>query len=134
MYTMHNFYIKKNVDWSHMVKYGYVNGSEKNLINRIHNSCEEYPELLIFKHIFKFKKNEKYRLHYKEIDKIVSLLGSDKKKIEIVEKLYGIPLPLLRKLNEYLIKSETKCSTEFVSDEGILHLLNVLTEEFPKLV
>ena len=130
---MHNFYIKTNDDWSGMAKYGYVHGNEKNLINRIHNSCEEHPELSTFTHILEFEKNEKYRLHYKEIDKIISLLGSDIKKIEIVEKLYGIQLPFLRKLNEYLIKSETKCSTEFVSDEGILHLLNVLTEEFPKL-
>jgi len=68
---MHNFYIKTNDDWSGMAKYGYVKGNETNLNNRIHNSCEEHPELSTFTHILEFEKNEKYRLHYKEIDKII---------------------------------------------------------------
>lgn len=129
---MHNVYIKTNVCWSGMAKYGYVKGNETNLSNRIHDSCEEHPELSTFIYIFKFEKNEKY-IYYKEIDKIVSLIGSDIKKIEIVEDIYNISLPLLRILNKYLIKSETKQSNEFVSNEGIPILLEVLKEEFPLL-
>ena len=120
---MDNVYIKENIDWTHMVKYGYVDGNETNLIKRIHDSSEEHPELSTFTHILKFEKNEKYVLSYKEIDKIVSLIGSDIKKIEIVEDKYGIHLPLLKKLNKYLIKSETKQSNEFVSNEGISFII-----------
>jgi len=129
---MHNFYIKTNDGSPGMAKYGYVKGNETNLSNRIHDSCEEHPELSTFIYIFKFEKNEKY-IYYKEIDKIVSLIGSDIKKIEIVEDIYNISLPLLRILNKYLIKSETKQSNEFVSNEGIPILLEVLKEEFPLL-
>ena len=81
---MHNFYIKTNDGSPGMAKYGYVKGNETSLSNRIHDSCEEHPELSTFIYIFKFEKNEKY-IYYKEIDKIVSLIGSDIKKIEIVE-------------------------------------------------
>ena len=72
---MHNFYIKTNDGSPGMAKYGYVKGNETNLSNRIHDSCEEHPELSTFIYIFKFEKNEKY-IYYKEIDKIVSLIGS----------------------------------------------------------
>lgn len=130
---MDNVYIKENIDWTHIVKYGYVDGNETNLIKRIHDSSEEHPELSTFTHILKFEKNEKYVLPYKEIDKIISLVCSDIKKIEIVEDKYGIHLPLSKKLNKYLIKSETKQSNEFVSNEGISLLLEVLKEEFPLL-
>ena len=130
---MDNVYLKKNNDWSHMVKYGYVKGNETNLTNRIHDSSEEHPELSTFTYIFKFEKNEKYILYYKEIDKIISHIACDIKKIKIVEDIYGIHLPLLRKLNEYLIKSETKQSNEFICNEGISILLEVLKKEFPLL-
>ena len=130
---MDNVYLKKNNDWTHMVKYGYVKGNDTNLTNRIHDSSEEHHELSTFTHILEFVKNEKYVLSYKEIDKIISLVCSDIKKIEKVENILNISLPLLRILNEYLIKSETKQSNEFVSNEGISILLEVLKEEFPKL-
>ena len=130
---MHNMYIKHNPDWNNKKKYGYVSGGYDNLVNRLNDSSEEHSEISEFIQIFGFVKNEKYTLHYIEIDKILSLIGSDIKKIEIVENIYNMSLPLLRILNEYLIKSETKQSNEFVSNEGVSHLLNVLTIEFPKL-
>jgi superfamily II DNA or RNA helicase len=127
-----NFYIKENKDWINKLKYGYVNGDKTNLINRLNNSTEEHSELSSFTNIFSFEKTNKYEL-YKEIDKIISLLGSDIKKIEIVEKMYDITLPLLRELNEYLVKSNTKQSNEFIYNDGIKVLIRVLKEEFPLL-
>jgi len=129
---MENFYLKKNPDWENKTKYGYVEGNDKNLINRLKDSTEEHSELSNFTNIYKFVKMDNYKL-YKEIDKIASLIGSDIKKIKIVEEMYGVELPLLRELKQYLVKSKTKKSNEFIYNDGIPLLLRVLKEEFPLL-
>lgn len=117
---MSNFYIKTNEDWPHMVKYGYVTGDETNLINRIHDSREEHPEISEFIHIFEFKKTEKYILPYKEIDKIIS------HKVDIENDL-------LHEVYDYLVPSKTKRTTEFIHKNGIPCLIKVLKEVFPLL-
>ena len=117
---MSNFYIKSNDDWPHIVKYGYVNGNETNLINRIHNSREEHTEISEFIHIFEFEKTEKYILPYKEIDKIIS------HKVDIENKL-------LHEVYDYLVQSKTKRTTEFIHKNGIPCLIKVLKEVFPLL-
>lgn len=130
---MDNFYLKVNPDWNNKTKYGYVEGVNKNMVNRLTDSSEEHSELSEFTNIFSFEKTDEYKLHYKEIDKIVSLIGPNIKKIEIVEKIYDLKLPLFRKLNEYLVKSKTKQSNEFIYNHGIPLLLRVLKEELPIL-
>ena len=130
--NMENIYLKKNSDWKNKTKYGYVEGDDKNLVNRLTDSSEEHSELSNFTNIYGFEKMDNYKL-YKEIDKIVSLIGSDIKKIEIVENIYGIKLPLLTELNKYLVDSATKKSNEFIYNDGIPLLLRVLKEEFPLL-
>lgn len=130
---MENIYIKKNPDWKDKIKYGYVKGDNKNLINRLCDSSEEHSELSEFTTILSFEKTYEYKLHYKEIDKIVSLIGPVKKILEIVENIYNIKLPLLTQLNKFLVKSKTKTSNEFIYNDGIPLLLRVLKEEFPLL-
>ena len=46
--------------------------------------------------------NDNYKL-YKEIDKLFSLISPFPEQINIVEEIYSIKLPLLRKLNKYLV-------------------------------
>lgn len=128
---MENIYIKKNPDWEDKIKYGYVKGDDKNLINRLSDSSEEHSELSEFTNILSFEKTDEYKLYYKVFDKIVSFIGPDIKKIEIVEKIYDLKLPLFRKLNKYLVESATKKSNEFIYNDGIPLLLRVLKEEFP---
>ena len=53
---MDNFYLKKNEDWIDKLKYGYVEGENKNLVNRLGDSREEHSELSIFTDILSFKK------------------------------------------------------------------------------
>ena len=130
---MDQFYLKKNQDWENKTKYGYVEGNTRNLLNRLRSSTEEHSELSDFIGIFLFKKTNKYKLHYKEIDKLVSLIASSIKKIEIIENIYDIKLSLFRKLNDYLVVSKTKRSNEFIYNNGIPLLLGVLREEFPLL-
>ena len=127
---MENFYLKINSDWENKTKYGYVEGENKNMVNRLKDSSEEHSELSEFTNILSFKKTDKYRLHYKEFDKIISLIVSDIKKIELVEKIYDLKLPLFKKLNKYFVVSLTN---KFIYNEGIHFLLRVLKEEFPLL-
>lgn len=130
---MDNIYIKTNTDWEKKMKYGYVNGNNTNLINRLNDSKEEHSELSEFTHIFEFEKTENYEIHYKEIDKIISLICPVKENIKLVEDKYNIKLPLLNALNEHLVKSKTKTSNEFIYNSGIPLLIRVLKEEFPLL-
>lgn len=127
------FYLKQNKDWHNKKKYGYVKGSDKNLVNRLNDSTEEHSELSQFTNILSFKKTDKYKIGFKEIDKNISLIGSNKQYITKVEDKYNIKLLLLRKLNQYLVVSETKISNEFIYNDGIHLLLRVLKEEFPLL-
>ena len=62
-----NIYLKKNEDWEHKIKYGYVNGDSKKLINRLSASTEEHSEMSEFIHIFTFKKRMRlsYQILYK---------------------------------------------------------------------
>jgi superfamily II DNA or RNA helicase len=132
---MDNIYIKHNIDWdTHLKhKYGYVFGNNKKLINRLCDSTEEHSELSKFTNIYSFEKTIAYKLGVKEIDKIFSLVGSNIDKIKKVEGRYNIELPLLRELNQYLVKSETKQSNEFIYNNGLSLLIRVLKEEFPLL-
>ena len=132
--TVDNIYIKENHDWPKKLKYGYVKGEKHNLINRLNNSREEHSELSKFTNIFKFEKTSAYKLeHYSEIDKIISLIGSNLERISKLENIYGVKLPLFNELNKYLVKSKTKISNEFINIEGVFLLLRVLREEFPLL-
>jgi len=131
-----NIYIKDNPDWNHenKYKYGYVEGNGQNLINRLCDSTEEHSESSKFTNIYSFEKTDEYKINcYNEIDKIISLVGSNIDKIKMIEEMYGVELPLLRELNQYLVKSKTKGSNEFIYNNGLPLLIRVLKEEFPKL-
>ena len=128
-------YIKENPDWNYQkkYKYGYVEGENTNLIKRLHDSTEEHSELSKFIQIYSFEKTADYKLHYKEIDKIFSLIAPDELKIEDVEDFYDIKLPLLKQLGGDLVKSETKSSNEFIYERGLSLLDQIMKEEFPLL-
>jgi superfamily II DNA or RNA helicase len=133
--TKEYIYIKENPDWNYQKKnkYGYVKGENTNLIKRLHDSTEEHSELSKFIQIYSFEKTDDYKLDYKEIDKIFSLIAPDEMKIEDVENFYDIKLPLLKQLREYLVKSETKSSNEFIYERGLSLLTQIMKEEFPLL-
>ena len=131
---MPHIYLKLNDDWGNKFKFGYINGNEKkNLVKRLHDSKEEHPELSRFGSLYLFEKTDKYKLHYEEIDKIISLLIRNINKIEIVEEIYQVELPLLKELSKYLVESETKQSCEFMYNKGEKLFHQVLNEEFPLL-
>lgn len=128
---MDYFYIKTNPDWTTICKYGYVEGNDTNVQNRIHNSMEEHPERSTFTHLFGFEKTPDYKL-YTQIDKIISHITYKVENIVSIEQHYG-ELPLLHQLHVYLVQSKTKRSTEFIEKRGIPCLLRVVREVFPFL-
>ena len=130
-----NVYLKENEDWQNKIKYGYVNGNSENLVQRLADSREEHSERSEFINIYTFKKTDSYMLSNTiiQIDKIISNYCSDIGKLEIIEDIYNIKLPLMCELNKYLVKSKTKQTNEFVYKDGIPLLIRVLKEEFPKL-
>ena len=130
---MDHLYTKENDDWLHdnKEKFGYVCGDEDNLINRLHDSREEHSELSKFNSVYVFKKTSRYLLNYNEIDKIISLIASNRNKISTLEKIYETNFPLLRQLGDHLVESQTKQSNEFIYKRGLDILHNVLEKEFP---
>lgn len=127
-----NIYIKINKDWEHenKIKYGYVEGDKKKLIQRLKASIEEHSELSEFEKIYEIEKTEEYKLPIKQIDKIISILSNNKEKIEDIEKYYDIKLPLLKEIKKYLIESKTKKTNEFLKRDGIKLLDKIIKTEF----
>ena len=66
---MSHIYIKYNEDWIDKLKYGYVYGIDKNLINRLNDSKEEHSELSNFTNILLFKKTNELYLISKKLTK-----------------------------------------------------------------
>ena len=130
---MYNIYLKSNEDWLNKLKYGYVLGGHNNLVNRLRDSIDEHSELSIFTAIYQFEKTAKYDLPYKQIDKIFSILANNETEINSVEKKQRIKLPLLKSLNNYLVKSKSKLTNEFIKSSGIPLLKRIIKEEFPLL-
>jgi superfamily II DNA or RNA helicase len=126
----HNIYIMLNYDWyfADKCKYGYVYGGSENLVNRLNDSTEQHSERSAYTHIFEIDKSDNYILPYKEIDKIFSLFT---KQINSKEQCYKFPL--LTKLKEHLIISNTKTSNEFIKLSGIELIEQIIKQEFPLL-
>ena len=130
---MDNIYLKSNEDWLHKQKYGYVYGDYSNLVKRLKDSSDEHSELSVFTNIYQFKKTENYHLRYKQIDKIFSIWANNENEINSVEKKFDIKLPLLKSLNNYLVKSKSKLTNEFIKSNGVSLLKRIIREEFPLL-
>ena len=126
--TLNYFYVRKNDDFVNKYKYGFVEGSNENLINRIYDSSSEHSELSKYILIYAYEKSDKYKL-YKEIDKIISLI--DLEIIFDLEKYIEKTLTYLREIQKYKVISKTKKTNEFIYIQGIEILKNVLEYEFP---
>ena len=129
-----NFYFSLNPDRVKLnkIKFGYVSGNRDNLINRLSNSTEQFSDHSYYTDIYVFSKTSNYKLDYREIDKIVSLIARYVNKIQIIEEIYDIELPLMRELSSYLITGNN-VNNEFIKIDGIPILQNVLEIEYPKL-
>lgn len=134
MSNFHNIYINTNSDRKQLgkCKYGYVNGNEQNLANRLSDSKEQFSDISKFIYIFRFEKSEIYNDDYIIIDHLISYGCRNKEIIEFLEMKYKTTLPYMRELFQYLIDGTNKFN-EFIKDEGIPILINVLKRDFPKI-
>ena len=131
---MVHFYFKYNSDWKHehKCKYGYVEGNNNdNLINRLLANTEEYSNLSYFQGVWQIEITSNYKLPYKEIDKIFSILARNTMKIRRIEQRYNITLPKLLELNQFLVEGRVR--NEFIYKNGISLINTIINEEFPKL-
>lgn len=134
MKNYHNIYINTNIDRKLLCKskYGYVNGNNQNLANRLSNSTEQFSDLSKFTHIFGFNKTYKYKDDYIIIDHLISYGCRDIELIENLECIYSTSLPYMRNLCKYLVQG-TNQFNEFITTEGIPILIKALKEDFSKL-
>jgi len=126
---MSYFYIINNNDWTYDSKYKY--GYTENPINRIVNSHEQHSYQSYYVKLYKIEKTEKYKINYKEYDKIISIISRDNEIITNIEDYYDIKLIYLRIINKYLVNNNG--STEFIYKSGIDILHNLLLNEFTLL-
>ena len=129
-----NLYFSSNPDREHLqkIRFGYVKGNDKNLINRLSDNTEQFSDHSYFTGIYTFSKTDKYKLPYKEVDKIISFIARYPDKITILEDIYDIKLPYMNKLSPFLVVG-TNLNNEFINTEGISILIKVLEIEYPKL-
>ena len=115
-----NFYFSSNPDREYLqkIKFGYVYGDYHNLINRLSDNSEQFSDRSYFTDVYVFSKTDKYKLPYKEIDKIISLIVRYPDKIKILEDIYDIKLSYMRKLSPFLIQG-TNTNNEFTNTKGI---------------
>ena len=130
---LHYFYIRKNLDWNNKLKYGYVFGTKENLINRIYDSSSDHSELSQYTAIYGFQKSEKYESLslYNEFDKLISLGTSEL--FDILENYFAFKFSSLREIQQYKVESKTKYTNEFIHNEGMQIIDNILKNEFPIL-
>lgn len=123
---MSYFYIINNNDWIYENKYKY--GYTENPIERIINSREQHSYQSYYIKLYKIEKTEKYKINYKEYDKIISIIGRNSEIITNIEDYYDIKLSFLRNIHKYLVNNNG--STEFIYKTGIDVLHNLLLNEF----
>jgi superfamily II DNA or RNA helicase len=134
MKNYHNIYISTNPDRKKLgkSKYGYVNGNNQNLANRLSDSREQFSDISEFTHIYGFEKTDIYNDDYTVIDGLISYGCRDKDIIELLERTYNTTLPHMRELSPYLVEGTNRYN-EFITNEGIPILIKALKEDFPKL-
>ena len=126
-------YIIENHDWNYEKKnkFGYVFGNVDNLVNRINDAIEQHSERSLYVRIYQIKKTSNYKLQYKEIDKIFSIIVPNNLKIKDLEDRYSNKFPLLYKIQSYIVKSKTKLTNEFIYKNGLDLLDKIIKEYFP---
>jgi superfamily II DNA or RNA helicase len=126
---MSYIYIINNNDWNYESKYKY--GYTENPITRIINSHEQHSYQSYYIKLYKIEKTDKYKINYKEYDKIISFIGRDQNIIKNIEEYYDIKLAYLRSINKFLVNNNG--STEFIYKSGVDILHNLLLNEYPLL-
>ena len=122
-------YHKRNPDWEydHKFKGGYTKDPRR----RLFDNHEDHSHLSQFKELYEIQEKREYQLGKIDKDKIIFNNCDNIKKIEILEQIHDCKLPLLKKINKYIIKDGG--GTEFIKDAGIKIFGEIILKEYPKL-
>jgi superfamily II DNA or RNA helicase len=119
------FYIQSNKDWNYenKVKYGITSDPYSRLKTDQHSHRSSY------KYLFKYSFLENsYKLPFKEIDKIISIISRNSENIQELRNYYKLEFKYLSIINNYLVNDGG--GTEFIYSNGIDILLEIIRKEF----
>jgi len=123
------FYILNNKDWEYenKLKYGIATDYNKRFNTDQHSYRSEYVS------IYKYEKiKNKYKLHYNNIDDIISKQRKNDKIEKLIKKKYPLEsFENLFKIKKYLISHNG--GTEFINKEGLKLLEDILLNDFNKI-
>jgi superfamily II DNA or RNA helicase len=117
-------YIQTNNDWNYENKFKY--GITENPKERINTDQHSYKTL--YKSIYEYTITEQYKLNFKQVDKIISIIGRNKNYIEKLKNKYEYDFMYLNEINKYLVNNDG--GTEFIYKDGLSILEKILLIEF----
>jgi superfamily II DNA or RNA helicase len=97
---------------------------------RIRDGQTYNPQKIYPLYIFEVSETEKYKLPYKEYDKIISLMGRRPEDIKQLEKIFNVRLSNLLNVKVHLSEEG---GTELIEKNGLSILLNIIKLELPLL-
>ncbi len=117
-------YIQTNNDWNYENKCKY--GITQNPLERLNTDQHSYKTL--YKSIYEYTITEQYKLNFKQVDKIISIIGRNIKYIDKLKNKYKYEFVYLNEINKYLVNNNG--GTEFIYNDGLEILEKILLIEF----
>lgn len=117
-------YIQSNDDWNYENKFKY--GITQNPLERINSDQHSYKTL--YKSIYEYTITEQYKLNFKQVDKIISIIGRNNDFIKKLKNKYKYEFIFLNQINKYLVNNDG--GTEFIYKNGLETLEQILLIEF----
>lgn len=119
------FYIQSNKDWNYENKFKY--GITSDPYSRLKTDQHSYRSSYEYLFKYSFLENS-YKLPFKEIDKIISIISRNSQHIQEVTNYYNSKFKNLSIINNYLVNDGG--GTEFIYSNGIDILLELIKKEF----
>jgi superfamily II DNA or RNA helicase len=117
-------YIQTNNDWNHENKFKY--GITQDPYDRLNTDQHSYKTL--YHSIYEYTITDKYKLNFKQVDKIISNIGRNNDYIEKLKNHYKYEFIYLHKINKHLVNNDG--GTEFIYKDGLEILEQILLIEF----
>lgn len=117
-------YIQTNNDWDHEYKFKY--GITQDPYDRLNTDQHSYKTL--YKSIYEYTITDQYKLNFKQVDKIISIIGRKNDYIKKLKNNYKNDFIYLCQINKYLVNNEG--GKEFIYQDGLEILEQILLFEF----
>jgi hypothetical protein len=117
-------YIQTNNDWDHENKFKY--GITQDPYDRLNTDQHSYKTL--YKSIYEYTITDQYKLNFKQVDKIISIVGRQNDYIKKLKNYYKNDFIYLSQINKYLVNNDG--GTEFIYKDGLEILEQILLIEF----